>query len=82
LVYAGEGPARTAALRGQRPYAGSGRALPCTRDFFEKKSSKNFLPAAAGMGAVRGVCAVGAFGPARQKDGGRGGEVRDILVEL
>ncbi len=79
MVYAGEGPARTAALRGQRPYAGSGRALPCTRDFFEKKSSKNFLPAAAGMGAVRGVCAAC---PARQKDGGRGGEVRDILVEL
>ncbi|RKJ71659.1 hypothetical protein D7X33_22160, partial [Butyricicoccus sp. 1XD8-22] len=28
----------------------SGRALPCTRDFFEKKSSKNFYPAAAGNG--------------------------------
>jgi len=31
-----------------RPCAGSGRALPCTRNFFEKKLSKSFLPAAAG----------------------------------
>ena len=33
------------------PCAGSGKAPPCTRDFFIKKSSKNFSPAAAGMGA-------------------------------
>ena len=32
----------------QVPCAGSGRAPPCTRDFFVKKSSKNFISAAAG----------------------------------
>ncbi|RKJ78503.1 hypothetical protein D7X33_09825 [Butyricicoccus sp. 1XD8-22] len=35
------------------PCAGSGRALPCTRNFFEKELSKSFIPAAAGMGAAR-----------------------------
>ena len=30
------------------PYAGGGRTLPCTRNFFEKKLSKSFIPAAAG----------------------------------
>ena len=34
----------------QVPCAGSGRAPPCTRDFFVKKSSKNFISAAAGNG--------------------------------
>lgn len=32
------------------PCAGSGKAPPCTRDFFIKKSSKNFFSAAAGNG--------------------------------
>ncbi|NBH77168.1 hypothetical protein D3Z52_03095 [Clostridiaceae bacterium] len=45
------GPARTAVLRGQRSYADGGRALPCTRDFFVKKSSKNFISPAGGTGA-------------------------------
>ena len=41
------------ALKGFRPCAGCGRALPCTRDFFGKKSSKNFITPAGGMkGAV------------------------------
>ena len=33
-----------------RAFAASGRALPCTRDFFEKKSSKNFITPAGGTG--------------------------------
>ncbi len=32
------------------PYAGGGRTLPCTRNFFEKKLSKSFFSAAAGNG--------------------------------
>ena len=32
------------------PYAGSGKAPPCTRNFFEKKLSKSFPTAAAGNG--------------------------------
>ena len=52
------------------PCAGSGKAPPCTRDFFIKKSSKNFNPAAAGVGAFPLLFACC---PARQKDGGRGG---------
>ncbi len=70
-------PARMAAgsalhppLAGEASYADGGRALPCTRDFFVKKSSKNFISAAAGMGASQTVyerC------PARQNDGGMGG---------
>ena len=36
------------ALKGFRPCAGCGRALPCTRDFFGKKSSKNFITPAGG----------------------------------
>ncbi|RKJ78972.1 hypothetical protein D7X33_09045 [Butyricicoccus sp. 1XD8-22] len=37
-----------------RSYADSGRALPCTRDFFVKKSSKNFFPPAGGITAPNG----------------------------
>ena len=55
---------------------GDGRALPCTRDFFVKKSSKNFISAAAGIGAF---LLVYAQCPARQKDGGRGGFMRYIF---
>ena len=76
---AGGGPARAAALRGQRPYAGSGRALPCTRDFFAKKSSKNFISAAAGNGCA---LSLSACCPARQKDGGRGDSMRNYFAGI
>ena len=55
------------------PCAGSGRALPCTRNFFEKKLSKSFSPLRRGMGALLPVFT---HCPARQKDGGRGGFIR------
>jgi len=47
-----------------------GRALPCTREFFLKKSNKNFISLRRGMGAVTSVFT---YCPARQKDGGPGG---------
>jgi len=49
---AAEGSALWTPGRGAAPApracAASGRALPCTRDFFVKKSSKNFIPPAGG----------------------------------
>ena len=70
-------PARMAAgsalhppLAGEASYADGGRALPCTRDFFVKKSSKNFISAAAGMSAFPVVYACRL---ARHNDGGQGG---------
>ena len=51
------------------PYAGGGRALPCTCHFFEKKWSKSFITAAAGLGTA---ITVYTYCPARHKDGGRG----------
>ncbi|RKJ77871.1 hypothetical protein D7X33_11165 [Butyricicoccus sp. 1XD8-22] len=35
-----------------RPSSGSGRALPCTRNFFEKKLSKSFITPAGGTKAA------------------------------
>ena len=61
------------------PYAGSGRALPCTRDFFAKKSSKNLISAAAGNGCA---LSLSACCPAHQKDGGRGDSMRNYSAGI
>ncbi|RKJ79815.1 hypothetical protein D7X33_07050 [Butyricicoccus sp. 1XD8-22] len=52
-MHAVSGFASAAGAKGRCPLdsrasAASGRALPCTRDFFVKKSSKNFIPPAGG----------------------------------
>ncbi|RKJ80743.1 hypothetical protein D7X33_05405 [Butyricicoccus sp. 1XD8-22] len=56
-----------------RASAAGGRALPCTRDFFGKKSSKNLIPPAGGMGASRPQLGAGAMLPRRRARSGATG---------
>ncbi len=56
-----------------RAYAAGGRALPCTRDFFGKKSSKNFIPPAGGTGASRPQLGAGVMLPRRRARSGATG---------
>jgi len=62
----------------QGPCAGSGRAPPCTRDFFVKKSSKNFISRCGGKTGA--LLPSFPYCPARQKDGGRRGVVQWSLL--
>jgi len=57
------------------PYAGGGRTLPCTRNFFEKKLSKSFIPAAAGDGCGAACASVLPRPPEGQRAGRRTAEV-------
>ncbi|NBH80174.1 hypothetical protein D3Z52_18845 [Clostridiaceae bacterium] len=43
-------------LAGGASCADSGRALPCTRNFFEKKLSKSFITPAGGTGNPQPLC--------------------------